>query len=350
MGGRIPRQMRWSNILLVALVSAGLLSCGGEEQPPPPPPSSLGSVVINWELQDPSGEVLRCEDLSLSNASVRLGPESVEVPCGDDQTVRFERLLFGNYGVTISLFVAGRGLLQQDVSNLTVVANEEVVHDVMIVVDRDRLTKGSIFFKWTVSGGPAAANCGGVGAETVMFETTASSISQFTKEVDCVDGELLVESLDPGVYEVRAALIDANAERVGALQSFDILVMSGERVDWDIIFFGNISDPAAFEGSWTITGSAAVDACEALTADQVRLTVQTRPPGMVGVDIATATAACTAGQIRMANLPSGGSIPVRAVFVLSSEFLGALDTQTTPSFFLRPGATSTAAVDFEDPR
>lgn len=342
--------MRCWTRLSPAFLLAVLASCGGEEGPPPLPPPNLGSAVVSWELQDPAGDPLSCEDLSLSHTTVKVGSEAVDVPCGDDQTARFDRLLPGNYGVTIELYISGRGLLDLDVSNLTVVADEEVVHDVPIVVDRDELTKGSIFFRWTVSGGPPAANCGGVGAETVMFETTPSSIAQFTREVDCVDGELLVESLDPGVYEVSASLIDAAGERVGALQRFDILVTSGDQVDWDIIFFGAISDPAAFEGTWTITGSAAVDACDALTADQVRVSIQTRPPMMQGVEIATATAACTAGQILIEDLPSGGSIPVRAVFVLTSEFLGVLDTQSTPSFLLTPATTSTAAVDFEDPR
>src|SRR5688500_10291399 len=107
----------------VALAASfAVLACEGGDGPPPPPPVPFGSAVITWTIQDEAGNPLDCSALTISNASVSLGPDRVDVPCGDEQRVRFERLTPGIYGVTLRLDVAGRGQLSSQTDNIQIVA------------------------------------------------------------------------------------------------------------------------------------------------------------------------------------------------------------------------------------
>jgi hypothetical protein len=329
-----------------ALLSA-ICACSGDDAPPPPPPPTVGSAVITWVLQDESGNPLTCEALSLSNASISLGADTVDVPCGDEQRVRFEMLTPGTYGVTLRLEVAGRGELLSQLDNVQVVANEEATLEMIVEIDTGVITSGSIMFRWTVAGGPAAANCGTVGAETVHFQTQESSIAQFTVEEDCTDGEVLIDRLMPGIYLVRAEMRDASGAAVGLPYQGQIRVNEGERTVESIGFAPMQDDPASFYGTWTITSSAASESsCTDAGGDYVRVSLRTVPMTMVGVEIASATIACEVGEVTMENL-FGGSNRVRASFILISDFVGPLDTQTSTSFFLVAGRTSTITADFD---
>jgi hypothetical protein len=325
---------------------AGLAGCG-EDMPPPPPPPNFGAAVVTWTIEDMDGTPIACRDLSLTRFSVAVGPSKVEVACGDDQRATFERLLPGTYGVTIAL-ITGGGTLRTERSNVVVEAGLVGEVAVPIVVDREDLTQGRLSLDWIVAGGPALTECDLVGAATVRFRTTISSIGQFEREPSCEDGELMVEALDPGVYELEAELLAASGDRIGALQRHEILIRSGETTELTLFFATIVGDPAAFEGSWTITGSAAVDACGLVGADDVRVSIQTAMMGMPGVEIATATTACAAGTIRMDDLPPGAT-QVRAVFVLVSDLVGTLDSKSFGPFFLVEAETSTGSVDFDAP-
>jgi hypothetical protein len=330
----------------VALGSA-ICACSGDDAPPPPPPPTVGSAVITWTLQDEGGNPLTCQALSLSNASISLGADTVDVPCGDDQRARFDMLTPGTYGVTLRLEVAGRGEILSQLDNVQVVANQEALLEMIVEIDTGVITNGSIMFRWTVAGGPAAANCGTVGAETVHFETQESSIAQFIVDEDCTTGEVLIDRLMPGIYLVRAEMRDASGAQVGLPYQGQLRVLDGERTEESIGFAPTQDEPAAFYGTWTITSSAAsANSCTDASADLVRVSLRTLPTTMPGVEIASATAACDAGEVRMDNL-FGGTNRVRATFTLLSELLGPLDTQTSTSFFLVSDRTSTIAVDFE---
>jgi hypothetical protein len=331
-------------------VRVGLLlcifSCTGNDEPPPPPPPSVGSAVVNWVLQDELGGVITCESLSLSNFSLSLGATTVDVACGDEQSVRFEMLTPGTYGVTLRLEVAGRGELISQLANVEVVADQEATLDMIVEIDTGVIDNGSIKFTWTIAGGPADANCGAVGAETVHFETQESSIAQFAFDEDCTAGEAIIDRLMTGIYLVRAEMRDASGTIVGLPFQGQIRVLERERADVSIGFAPTQDDPASFYGTWTITSTAGPQTCEEAGADFVRVSLRTQPMTMIGVEIASATVACTAGEVTMENL-FGGTNRVRASFVLISDFLGPLDTTTSTAFFLVAGQTSSVAATFQ---
>ncbi len=329
------------------LVLGSIAGCSGADQPPPPPPVTYGSAVISWSLVDEVGNPLNCGELGFTSASVRFGRDLVDVPCGDDQTVRFERVTPGQYGVTLSFDVSGRGsVLTISDQNLKVVADQEAELEIPVVIDQGSFDKGSIFFHWTIAGENAAANCGAFEVDRIHLYTTPSSFGQFDMDPDCQDGEVLVDALDPGIYEVFAEMLDAAGTRIGVPQRFQIRVGEAAQADQGIAFFQDPGDPASFHGLWSITSTSGPATCDEVQGDRVRISLKTIPTARMGVEIASATVACDAGQVTIENL-LGGTNAVRATFVLISDFLGPLDTKTSTSFFLVSGRTATAAASFQ---
>jgi hypothetical protein len=321
-----------------------LAACGdGSDDRAPPPPVTYGSAVITWAMQDETGNPLTCEQLGLTHTSVDLGNERVDVPCGEPQRASFTLLEPGRYGITVRLEIAGRGSILTQTDNLDVVANQEATLDVAVEVNLGNLENGSMLFRWTIAGYPAVQNCAVFGVETIRIFTTGGSIGQFTRDVPCTDGQLVVDALAPGMYGVRAEMQDAEGVQISDPQVFTIRVEETEQISLTIAFFQNTGDPARFRGIWTITSSAAPATCEDVAASRVRVSIE--PVGGQGVEIATASAACDQGDLLIENL-IGGPNQVRARFRLISDLLGQLDVVTSTAFYLVAGRTATVSAGF----
>ena len=345
---------RTSRSTLVLAVCGGFLGgCPGSEEPAPASPPRLGSLKVTWEFVDSEGESVLCGTLGGANSRVRVGAQDVNVSCGEEQVAIFDRLLVDAengtvFGVTVVLEMAADRPILTEQSNALVMPNAQVEHHVTVDVDRNQLTQGSIRFEWSVQGLEAMQGCSLIDGHKVQFSTTESSIAQFSREANCEEGAEIVGGLQPGVYEVRSELLDRSGEAIEGVgvSVAQVSVRSGEQSD-KILDFQSISDAFGdFYGSWTITGSSAVDACGVIGGDWVDVTLRPVTGGMQGPAIETGTAACDGGEIHFERVRAGDG-ELRATFILVSELLGPLATQLLSPVVISKDETSSVAVDFQ---
>lgn len=323
-----------------------LAGCGGTaEPPPPPPPAPIGSLALSWSLVDETGATLECSELNLVETEVSIGGEPQRIPCGEPQTARFESLVAQRYPVVVRLLGIGGGVIRETFDNVVVTEGAPTEHNVTIEIDLGQTGTGRLKIDWFVAGRPASEGCAQVGAETIVFQTQANSIAQFEVIDDCNRGTALIENLRTGGYIVRAFLRDNTGATIpGSTREFDNLQIGPtEEVSRTLSFFV-ATESANFEGMWTISSSSAADACETLSATEVRVRLANDSPD--GIEIATATAACSAGSLLMEDL-SGGIGEVRATFFLSDFFGTQLASASVRNLLLPSAMTTTVSVDFQ---
>ncbi len=328
--------------LLCLWVSA----CGGTpEFPPPPPPAPIGALELSWSMVDETGAAIECAELSLVEAEVSIGGEPQRIPCGETQTARCEGLVAQRYPVVVRLLGIGGGVIREIFDNVVVTEGAPTQHSVTIEVDRGQTGTGRFRVDWFVGGRPASEGCALFGAETIVFQTQPNSIAQFEAVESCAQGTTLVENLRSGSYTVRVFLRDSEGATIpSSTREFDdLLIDPASEVSRTLSFFVDV-EGASFEGMWTITGSSAGDACDSLNATEVRIRLANDRPD--GVEIASATAACSAGSLLMEEL-NGGIGEIRATYFLVDFFGTQLSSQSVRNLLIPSATTTTVAVDFQ---
>ena len=330
--------------LALALVALPL-ACGGEDPPDFGPPAQTGSVTVTWDLVDAAGEAVTCGSLGVAEAVVSGGGEPQTVACGDDQRAAFTGLVPQRYPVVIRLRgLAGSGILGGDwADNVVVEGGKTIEYAHTFEFDEAAGNTGALRAKWTIEGMPAATGCAVVGGDRVAVETQPGSIADFAFTAACEDGEYLQSNLRPGNYIVRLRLQDPAGADLSVRES-TYRVSRSDTADAEVSFSVVNRPRADLLVTWTVTGSAAAEACREDWSVRLRL-AQDLPPNL---EVATATAACADGAHRIANLlpPRNPEADRYRVSVFLEEPLrGLLDTQLVTELQLLSARTTTVAVD-----
>jgi hypothetical protein len=214
---------------------------------------------VRWALRDPAGAPLSCAALGIEEAFVAVGGVPKLVPCGDAEEARFDNLVPGRFPVVIQLR-ALRITLAEHVTNVVVGSGAPTEHLHTFDLDPDAAQQGNLRFEWTLQGMPAASACELLGARSVRVRSLEGSIRPIDAMAPCADGLLVLERAQRGRYSLLVSLLDGAQATLESLSAVGVQVDRQETTRVRLDFLA-ATEPARLEARWTVTGSAAVDAC-----------------------------------------------------------------------------------------
>lgn len=337
------------SVVFSSLLGAFGASCGGETvREIINPPAELGEIEVTWSLARPSGEPVSCSAVGVSEVYVAVGGIPKSVACGEDARVRFPDLPPGRYPVVVQLRVL-QAVFMEHLANVVLAGGEVKTHPVAFEIEEGAADRGDLLLTWRVDGQPATLGmCMSVGARSVLVRSRPTSISQFEATGECTDGELRVQGLRRGDYEVIVTLRDWDGEALKtAPRSFTIQRRAQTTVNVNFDF--SPVEPTALFGRWTVTGSAAADACDAVGGETVEMTLFSQNQQQL-IAVGTATAACSAGELHLGNLPAprlnDPSSRYRATLQLFGFNQVPLALEVVEDLVMVAARTTTISVDF----
>jgi hypothetical protein len=279
---------------------------------------------------------------------VLFGGKQAIVPCGQPEEAVFENLLPDRYSVIVQLRRVGSGFFDEQVANVVVVANEQATADFVFEYDRTMGTGGALSLAWTIDGDDPSVACASIGGARVRVTSRPGSREDFRAEVDCEDGEVLVEDLPAGTYGVLFQLLGANDSIITTASIVSVEVFSGDvSVPTAVTLTTGTVARSTFFASWTVNSTVAASGCVSVDADTLIIKAF---PDSITVPTLTATVACTAGQVRVPNVTPGPRRH-RVTFQLyrgltSMPPLPVLVTSTTVrDIYFARGETASVSVD-----
>jgi hypothetical protein len=330
---------------LAGFCLAFCFACGGtDEAPPPANKAPLGDLEVRWKLVSADGSVLSCADVDIDEVEVAIGGTPKKIAC-DLGSTRFEKLLAQRYPVVVHLKY-GPVKLATGLGNADVVAGELTTVEINIEVERRNTDVGSIQLKWRIDDQPAGRRCGEVGAITFRVTAEVGSIDpNLAVDVACVDGEMLINNVKPGSYDLKVKLEAPDGSNIVSLLTGTFRVVPAGTAILALINFTTVlSGGGKIRALYTINSSVAADACELSNAVEVKMMVrsvdqQTQSTRLEG----TKTASCAEGNLLQKSLRTS----VYSVQLQLLDELGlTLSSTTVRDVQIQFGETSTISYDF----
>lgn len=323
-------------VVPVLLLFALALSCGGEEAPPDPPDVVLGELEVRWRFQARDGSPRDCAALGLDEVQIAIGSEPKVVPCTDGM-VLFQRLLPERYPVVGRALTSG-GVRATVQTNATVVAEERAVAELVFELDSEAGTRGRAVLRWTIDNQSPRVRCDEVGGVQVRVRSITGSAQSIDEVGPCDLGELELEDLAAGGYEVALRLEDADGMLIASAMVPIFQVRASMIAEPSTSNFITTSGSRTYlETRWTINSSAAAAACDSVLGESVTITAVPRPPAQVRT---STTVPCAAGSTTFET----GAGPYTIRFDLHHDLTAV--TSTSVRIELVRGRTSSVAVDF----
>jgi hypothetical protein len=321
-------------------------ACGGsDELPPPDALAPFGALEVSWKLVDGVGGTLSCDDVGVDTVEIAIGGAPQTVPCGDMSST-FSRLLAQRYPVVVHLKY-GPVNLATGLGNADVIAGETTKIEISIETEERNIDVGSIFLKWRIDDQSAGARCGEVGALTLRVTAEAGSIDPtLAADVACADGQMTINNVKPGSYDLRLALEAPDGTVIVSALTGSFRVVPAGTYDGGLINFTTVlTGGGKVFGSYTINSSVADDlSCMDVNGITVKMTVrsidvQTQSTRLVG----TQTSTCTQGSLLQKRLATN---LYSAQFELLDSIGIILSSTTVRDIQVVFGETASVSVDF----
>ena len=339
----MPKPQTWAPLYAILVVAA---ACGGSDDSAPPDGiAPLGDLEVRWTLNNAAGQALTCEDVGVENVEVAIGGTPKTVPCKDGVTL-FEKLLAQKYPVVVRLKY-GPVDLAIGLGNVEVETGKLATISIPLEVEQRNVDVGSIRLKWRIDDQAAAARCGEIGALTFRVTAEIGSIDELlTADAACVAGELLINDVKPGSYDLRVKLEAPDGSNIVSALTGTFRVVPAGIADLGLINFTTVlTGGGKIRGLYTINSSVAADACDMVNGAEVKMTVRSIDQNTQSTRLeGTQTASCAEGSLHQKRL---GTNLYSVQFDLMDSFGFALSSTTVRDIQVEYGETSTISVDFK---
>lgn len=324
--------------------------CGGPADGTPDlgPGAGQGAIEVRWSLEKQDGVPTECGEVNVALARIDVAGRAEDVPCGEDERVRFSMLTPGRYPVRIQLLNANDGIVDTYSDMATVEADSTAVVETTFQLSGTGPSTGDLILTWTVDGEPASVGCARVDGDRVEITAELGSIDpEPGGTLPCAAGRAEFEDVRIGGYVMRARLRSPAGDSL-ALDQDTIQVAPSQEVVLPMNFSVTTSQPATLYSQWTVDGLSADPGCEARGAEKVQARVQRLNADLQYVTVATSTGSCEPGRLRTEGLATSMGA-FRVIYDLIDTSLAddlIISSTVAEQISLRPASTTTVTVDF----